>query len=97
MKRALPSGAVAVGAAALLAAACGDPIDGPKAVTPPGSWAEELNIGISRAFVASKTAGCGQYRFKALGSNRYIVQCSRDGETWKEYWVNADNQTVVAR
>lgn len=55
----------------------------------PGGWQDSLNLPISRALVKSGVQGCGEYRYKEsrARNGEYLVQCSRDGSTWRSYLV----------
>ncbi|MBB6561985.1 hypothetical protein HNP48_004687 [Acidovorax soli] len=55
----------------------------------PGPWKDDLNVDISRAFVAKQIRGCGEYRYKESRATRteYLVHCTRDGKNWVAYLV----------
>ena len=50
-------------------------------------WNTEFNPDITRALAAKDISGCGQYRWMCDAYNECIVQCTRDGVTWRDYWV----------
>lgn len=56
-----------------------------------GEWLEDGAAFWEIAVVLGRNnvRGCGQFEYKpsSVHSNEYLVRCTRDGETWREYVV----------
>lgn len=62
----------------------------------PGPW-RDLDLGLTRALIANKVAGCGsaQSRLSATKPGEHLVYCSSDGKRWTAYLVQPDTRVVI--
>lgn len=61
-------------------------------------WSESTHLGIARALVQSKIAGCGQlwHRRHREDPARHLVACTADGDTLRFYSVDTARGTARA-
>ena len=64
---------------------------------PEPAWDESFNADITRTLIKRGIKGCGEYRFKRVGtgSSEFLVRCTRDGENWLLYRVHTYTDQVT--
>ena len=77
----------------LLLFSCGEDKDLSLKKQYPGGWYESFNTEITKALIAGQIKGCGEYKYKrhAKTKSKYLVRCTRDGETWVTYLISTRN------